>query len=117
KNFEIAVFGRVSSGKSSLLNHIVEQDVLPVGVNPITAVPTRLVYGPAPSVTAWFADRKPEQFGIERLAEFVTEQHNPKNARHVTRIVVELPAARLREGIVYVDTPGLGSLATSGAVE
>ena len=115
--FEIAVFGRVSSGKSSLLNHIVGQDLLPVGVNPITAVPTRLAYGPESRATAWFADRKPEQFGIERLAEFVTEQRNPGNIQHVTRIVVELPAQRLREGVVYVDTPGLGSLATSGAAE
>jgi len=117
RTFEIAVFGRVSCGKSSLLNHIVGQDLLPVGVNPVTAVPTRLAYGPEPRATAWFAGRKPEQFGIERLAEFVTEQLNPANARHVTRIVVELPAERLREGIVYVDTPGLGSLATSGAAE
>ena len=128
-SFEIAVFGRVSSGKSSLLNHIVGQaeatgqssepasGPLPVGVNPITAVPTRLVYGAEAGATAWFADRKPEHFGIERLAEFVTEQHNPANVRHVTRIVVELPAARLREGVVYVDTPGLGSLATAGAAE
>ncbi|MGA8580221.1 MAG: dynamin family protein, partial [Bryobacteraceae bacterium] len=117
QSFEIAVFGRVSSGKSSLLNHIVGQNVLPVGVNPITAVPTRLAYGSEPRATAWFADGKPEQFGIERLGEFVTEQRNPGNIRHVTRIVVELPAPRLEEGIVYVDTPGLGSLATSGAAE
>ena len=117
KAFEIAVFGRVSSGKSSLLNYIVGQDVLPVGVTPITAVPTRLIYGAEPRATAWFADRKPERFGIERLAELVTEQHNPANREHVTRIVVELPAARLRDGIVYVDTPGLGSLATAGAAE
>jgi len=115
--FEIAIFGRVSSGKSSLLNHIVGQDLLPVGVNPITAVPTRLAYGAEPRATAWFADRTPEQFGVERLAQFVTEQHNPANAQHVTRIVVELPAARLRAGIIFVDTPGLGSLATSGAAE
>jgi GTP-binding protein EngB required for normal cell division len=115
--FEIAVFGRVSSGKSSLLNHIVGQDVLPVGVNPITAVPTRLAYGPEPRATAWFADRKPEQFDTARLAEFVSEERNPANVQHVTRIVVELPAPRLREGVVYVDTPGLGSLATVGAAE
>jgi GTP-binding protein EngB required for normal cell division len=107
----------VSSGKSSLLNHIVGQDLLPVGVNPVTAVPTRMAYGKEARATAWFADRKPEQFGTERLAEFVTEQQNPANARHVTRIVVELPAQRLREGVVYVDTPGLGSLATAGAAE
>ncbi|MGA3235764.1 MAG: dynamin family protein [Bryobacteraceae bacterium] len=117
ETFEIAVFGRVSSGKSSLLNHIAGQDLLPVGVNPITAVPTRLAYGPKPRATAWFADRPQEQFGIERLAEFVTEQRNPSNVQHVTRIVVELPAPRLSEGVVYVDTPGLGSLATSGAAE
>ena len=116
-NFEISVFGRVSSGKSSLLNQIVGRALLPVGVNPITAVPTRLIFGPQPRATAWFADRQPEHFALDRLAEFVTEQHNPANREHVTRIVVELPAARLREGIVYVDTPGLGSLATSGAAE
>ena len=115
--FEIAVFGRVSSGKSSLLNHIVGEDLLPVGVTPITAVPTRLAYGAERRATAWFADRKPEQFAIHRLAEFVTEQHNPANVRHVTRIVVELLAPRLREGVVYVDTPGLGSLAASGAAK
>jgi GTP-binding protein EngB required for normal cell division len=115
--FEIAVIGRVSSGKSSLLNHIVEQDVLSVGVNPITAVPTRLAYGSEPRATAWFADRKPEQIDTARLAGFVPEEHNPANVQHVTRIVVELPALRLREGVVYVDTPGLGSLATAGAAE
>jgi hypothetical protein len=42
--FEIALFGRVSSGKSSLLNHILGSAALPVGVNPITAVPTRVVW-------------------------------------------------------------------------
>ncbi len=117
KSFEIALFGRVSSGKSSLLNHIVQTDILPVGVNPITAVPTRLVYGGTPRLTVWFADRGAERTDLERLPEFVSERHNPGNYRHVTRIVAELPSARLRDGIVLVDTPGLGSLATSGAAE
>ncbi len=115
--FEIAVFGRVSSGKSSLLNHILQKDVLPVGVNPVTSVPTRIVYGASPRGMAWFADAGAQQFEIERLSEFVTEQSNPGNAKHVTRIVVELPSPRLRDGIAYVDTPGLGSLAAAGAAE
>jgi GTP-binding protein EngB required for normal cell division len=115
--FQIAVFGRVSSGKSSLLNHILETDILPVGVTPITAVPTRLVYGPEPKLAVSYVDRKPESTSIARLAEFVSEQYNPSNAKHVTRIVVELPSSRLQEGVVLVDTPGLGSLATAGAAE
>jgi GTP-binding protein EngB required for normal cell division len=117
KAFEIALFGRVSSGKSSLLNYIVQSDVLPVGVNPITAVPTRLAYGTEPKLSVWFAHKSSEQVDIGRLPEFVTEEFNPANSKHVIRITIELPSARLRDGVVLVDTPGLGSLATAGAVE
>ncbi|MGD1078285.1 MAG: dynamin family protein [Candidatus Sulfotelmatobacter sp.] len=116
-SFEIAIFGRVSSGKSSLLNAILETDVLPVGVTPITAVPTRLGYGEAAAVNVWFANRSPERYEITRLSEFVSEELNPGNEKHVTRIVVQLPSLRLRGGITFVDTPGLGSLATRGAAE
>jgi len=116
-SFQIAVFGRVSSGKSSLLNYILETGVLPVGVNPITAVPTRIVHGPEPKLTVSFLDKKSESMEITRLPEFVSEPFNPGNVKHVTRIIVELPSKRLQDGVLFVDTPGLGSLATSGAAE
>ena len=116
-SFEIGVFGRVSSGKSSLLNHLLEQDVLPVGVTPVTAVPTRISFGPQPQATIEFAESKPQLVELSRLAEFSTEQQNPANAKHVTRIQVLVPAKRLRQGVTFVDTPGLGSLATTGAEE
>ena len=115
RTFEIAVFGRVNSGKSSLLNHVLEAPILPVGITPITAVPTRITYGTAPRLHVWFADRPNVTLALDRLPEFVTEQENPSNCRHVLRLVVELPARRLREGVVFVDTPGLGSLARGGA--
>jgi GTP-binding protein EngB required for normal cell division len=117
KTFEIAVFGRVSSGKSSLLNAILETDVLPVGVTPITAVPTRIRYGEKPSMRVSFTEAPTKTMEVTRLSEFATEQQNPRNAKRVTRITVTLPAADLRDGVTFVDTPGLGSLATSGAAE
>jgi GTP-binding protein EngB required for normal cell division len=117
KSFEIAVFGRVSSGKSSLLNTILETDVLPVGITPITAVPTRILYASEPSLTVSFFEAPTKKFDIARLAEFATEQQNPRNAKHVSRIAVALPSPRLEAGVAFVDTPGLGSLATSGASE
>lgn len=117
RSFEIAVFGRVSSGKSSLLNTVLETDVLPVGVTPVTAVPTRIIYGETPSLAVMFADAPAQLFGIQRLGEFATEQQNPDNAKHVTRITVAIPASRLCDGVSFVDTPGLGSLATGGAAE
>jgi GTP-binding protein EngB required for normal cell division len=115
--FEIAVFGRVSSGKSSLLNHITGFDVLPVGVTPVTAVPTRLTPGPAPQAVVSFAEGKPQTISVERLGEFASESENPNNIKHVTDILVQLPSPRLREGVVFVDTPGVGALVRDGAAE
>jgi GTP-binding protein EngB required for normal cell division len=117
KSFEIAVFGRVSSGKSSLLNAILETDALPVGVTPITALPTRIIHAEESSLTVWFTEAPVKKLPVFQLPEFATEQQNPGNQKHVVRVVVALPSPALRTGVTFVDTPGLGSLATSGASE
>ena len=114
---EIAVFGRVSSGKSSLLNHIAGSAILPVGVTPVTAVPTRLVRGSTLRATVSFAEFGQRPVDPQELAEYASEEKNRGNHKHVTGIVVEIPSPRLREGVVLVDTPGIGSLATSGSAE
>jgi GTP-binding protein EngB required for normal cell division len=114
---EIAVVGRVSTGKSSLLNHVIGTDLLPVGVTPITAVPTRIGYGPSPLFRVWQEGRGVSEHDITELASFVDERLNPENQKRVGRILVLYPSERLREGIIFVDTPGIGSLATSGAAE
>ena len=116
-SFQIALFGRVSSGKSSLLNRVLEADVLPVGVNPITAVPTRIVHGETAGLLVSYVDQRSERLTIDRLPEFVSEEFNAGNSKNVCRITLELPSRRLRDGVVFVDTPGLGSLATTGARE
>jgi GTP-binding protein EngB required for normal cell division len=115
--FEVGVFGRVSSGKSSLLNYILQTDVLPVGVTPVTAIPTRISHGPVGEAGIEFAEAQPQIISLSELPEFATEQKNPGNKKHVTRIFVKLPSDRLAEGVTFVDTPGLGSLAVAGAEE
>jgi len=115
--FEIAVFGQVSSGKSSLLNRVIGAPALPVGVNPITAIPTRIVYGPVPRLEVSFAGQPASALAAEQIAEYATERLNPSNRKGVLRLTLEYPSPRLREGIAFVDTPGLGSLATAGAEE
>src|SRR5437867_12100929 len=115
--FEVGVFGRVSSGKSSLLNYILQTDVLPIGVTPVTAIPTRISHGPVAEAGIEFAEAQPQIIPLSELPEFATEQKNPGNKKHVTRIFVKLPSDRLAEGVTFVDTPGLGSLAVAGAEE
>ena len=115
--FEVGVFGRVSSGKSSLLNYILQTDVLPIGVTPVTAIPTRIGHGPVAEAGIEFAEAQPRIIPLSELPEFATEQKNPGNKKHVTRIFVKLPSDRLAEGVTFVDTPGLSSLAVAGAEE
>ena len=116
-SYEIAVFGRVSSGKSSLLNHIVGIDALPVGVTPVTAVPTRIVSGEKPGAVISFAESQNRDIGLDDVWQYASEEGNPGNDKYVTGIVITLPSSRLREGVILVDTPGVGSLALSGGAE
>jgi GTP-binding protein EngB required for normal cell division len=117
---EVAVFGRVSCGKSSLLNYLLGADLLPTGATPITAVPTRVGFGPEPALIAQFA-RDQQTFPAEQLREqlaaLASEQQNPDNRLGVTRLTVQYPSPRLREGVLFVDTPGLGSIRSWGAME
>jgi GTP-binding protein EngB required for normal cell division len=116
-SLEVALFGRVSSGKSSLLNALLNTDVLPVGINPSTALPTKLRYGATLRADVAYSGGREETVAIEELAKLVTEQGNPGNLRNVVRAVVEVPSPRLKQGIVLVDTPGFGSLARRGTAE
>ncbi len=115
--FEIAFFGRVSSGKSSLLNHLLGRDVLPVGVLPVTAVLTRLRPADRPELVVRSRISPPQHLPVERIAEFVTEEGNPNNKHQVTEVEVGWPSPRLSPGVAFIDTPGVGSLATFGAAQ
>jgi GTP-binding protein EngB required for normal cell division len=115
--FEIAVFGRVSSGKSSLLNWWLGREFLPTGITPVTAVPTRIVRGETARVWIERAQGSPLEVSVEEIAAYVSEQGNPGNSKHMLSATLEVPSARLEGGIRLVDTPGLGSLATKGAAK
>ena len=117
KSFHVAVFGRVGSGKSSLLNALLGAPILPVGVTPVTAVPARVRVGAPPEARVRYADGRSETLPLPRLVELASEEENPGNVKRVARLEVIYPAPGLPEGVELVDTPGIGSLATAGAEE
>jgi GTP-binding protein EngB required for normal cell division len=111
---DVGVFGRVSSGKSSLINALVGQTVLPVGATPVTAVPVRIGKG-ALAVEVRLREGGARQIGLEDLPAFATEDKNPQNRRGVRSIEISLPSAP--EGLRFLDTPGVGSLTSSGSAQ
>ena len=115
--YEVAVFGRVNSGKSSLLNWWLGQALLPTGVTPVTAVPTRIVNSSKFNGRVKIAGAPWREIPVAELAGYVSELANPGNRKRVLEIVLEVPGRRLSEGVCLMDTPGLGSLASVGAAQ
>jgi GTP-binding protein EngB required for normal cell division len=115
--FHLAVLGQFKRGKSTLLNALTGEPILPVGVVPLTAAPTFMQFGAAPKIEVRYRDGRPaDEFTgastAERcahLAGFVTEKGNPQNRRGIAEVQVDLPAPILSGGVVLIDTPGIGS--------
>jgi len=107
---DVAVLGQFKAGKSTFLNGLIGEAVVPVDVLPSTAVVTRIGFGPKEKVTVHGLAGKPFEIPPARLAEFVTERGNPSNEKRVAVVDVELPALAPYDGIRFVDTPGLGSV-------
>jgi len=110
KTLNVAVLGRFKAGKSSFLNHVLGRSLLPVGVIPVTAIVTEIQWGPQERATIEYANGKNETVPVERIGDFISEIHNPENAKQVARVHVELPSMERYRGIRFVDTPGLESV-------
>jgi len=107
--FLVAVVGEFKRGKSTLVNALVADAVLPTGVLPLTAVATELVFG-EPATAVEFLDGRIEAISRDQIASYVTEAGNPGNGRGVDRVEVRGSWGLLEPSVVLVDTPGLDSL-------
>ncbi len=109
---DIAVVGQFKAGKSSFLNSLMGQAVLPVDVLPATAVVTRIGCGEESGLMVRLLSGECQERTLGELAGFVTERENPGNVKHVEAVEVRLPALAPFHGVRFVDTPGLGSVFT-----
>lgn len=111
--FNLVTVGRFSRGKSTLMNALLQTTLLPMGIMPLTSVVTIVKYGSRPNVVLYY--RATNLFinaPLDELEKHITEAGNPGNREGISRAEIELPAALLRYGFCFVDTPGLGSMVT-----
>ena len=110
QGIDVAVLGRFKAGKSSFLNHLTGRAVLPIGVAPVTAVVTRLRYGPKELAEVRFLDGTAKTVLPDDIGLYVSESENHDNEKRVASVELELPALRTLAPLEFVDTPGLDSV-------
>ena len=115
--FFLAVLGQFKRGKSTFINAILNDDILPTGVVPLKSVVTTIHYAPKVSVEVTYKTGKQKTVTPQQLHEIVTERGNPGNCLGVSLVTIGHPAMFLKEGLVLVDTPGVGSSQEANTAE
>ena len=110
--FYVACVGQFKRGKSTLLNALVGHEVVPTGFVPVTAVPTVIRFGDVLHARIRMRDGSWQDVAMSDLKDYVTEELNPENRKHVDGAEVFVPSPLLSSGMCFVDTPGLGSVFT-----
>lgn len=101
----VPVIGAFSAGKSSLLNALINNEVLPVGIAPETELATELRYSSEPYLLAIRPDGSQERLEVEALSSI----NRRSNEFTHLRLYLNSEALRAIAPLVLVDMPGFGS--------
>ncbi|MFG5098146.1 dynamin family protein [Campylobacter lari] len=105
KAINIAIIGQFSSGKSTLLNLILQKECLPTGVVPVTFKPTFLRYAREYFLRVEYEDGSDEIVDINELAKFSDQRNKLKE----TKSLHLFAPIELLKDITLIDTPGLNA--------
>lgn len=115
--FRLLVLGDLKRGKSTFLNALIGENILPSDVNPCTALLTVLRYGKEKRVIVYFKDGRnseildfkafKQQYTINPDEAKALEKEDRQAFPDVDYAAIEYPLALLEKGIEIVDTPGL----------
>jgi len=108
----IPVLGMQGMGKSTLINGLLEENILPNDADETTCVPVEVKYGTEERAIVHFFDKQSTitVHTREELNEYVDNNYNNANEKHVACIELFRNNALLKNGMVIVDLPGVGSL-------
>lgn len=108
--FNLVVLGQFKRGKSTFINALLGEEILPTGVLPLTAIITRISFAEQKKTVVFFLDGNKKDIKTSELSQYVTETANPQNKKGVKEVHLFYPSELLKKGIILVDTPGIGSV-------
>jgi small GTP-binding protein len=108
--FNLVVLGAFKRGKSTLINALLGEAVLPTAIVPLTSVVTILGYGEWLTIKVFFKNGQTREITQSELVDYITEKGNPRNHKGVREVEITYPSDYLRDGVRIIDTPGVGSV-------
>jgi len=135
EKIKVSVFGEFSSGKTTFLNALINENILTAAYEPTTAVPTRIRYAKTFNILVYkLSDETLKLYGDDkedgtwrryigrgsgsnilgllekkkrRIQTFLSKwTKEGNNATEVKEVIIELPLEWLKSGIELIDTPG-----------
>lgn len=107
----IVVVGPLKQGKSQFVNSLLGLDVCSVGDDETTAVPTMVAYAETERAELVIAEIGSDPVRIEvPMADIhaVTPADPRAEGREILRLEISVPSPLLKDGLVVIDTPGVG---------
>ena len=104
----IVILGEFNHGKSSLLNGLFGESILPFGVTPTTQLDTFIRFGASTrQVRAFAGDEEVAHWTWDAWCE--TNRSMPDSLRHVSvdRLEIEIDGGLFARDCIFIDTPGL----------
>ncbi len=114
--FHLVVVGEFNHGKTTFVNALLGDGILPVGVTPTTAVIHHLEYADPPRAAVVRENGDRRELPVDEVRRFaVSGEGAGSGDREVRFLEVFLPSPILKERIVLVDTPGVNDLSLQRA--
>ncbi len=108
--FNLVILGAFKRGKSTLINALLGEPILPTAIVPLTSVVTILAYGEQLNIEVLFHNGARRQISPTELVDYITEKGNPRNQKGVREVDIAYPSEYLKDGVRIIDTPGVGSV-------
>jgi len=108
EKFHLVVLGEFNHGKSTFVNALLGQDILPTGITPTTASINHVIYADRPRARVVLLGGEAKPLDPSQLKEWVTVTGG--HADEVAYVELGYPSEMLKNQVVLVDTPGVNDL-------
>jgi len=108
-HFSVGILGEFKRGKSTVINSLLGEEIMPADILPCSATMNRVTYDLTPHAKLLMVDGTQKDIPVTELKDYVTKltRENEAVSATVEEAVVYYPCKFCQNGVDIIDTPGL----------